>query len=57
MNYTGIKPSDFTLTWNQEGEPLNVNESIIATFTLTITSKMETPTSFTFDIIVDDLED
>jgi len=48
----GLTSSDYTLTWNLEGSPLNVADSKIASFTLTIIKTVAS--SFSFDIIVDE---
>ena len=51
-NLDGLTPSDFDLTWNLEGQPLEVGMTITASFTLTITSPVSS--SFTFDIVIDE---
>lgn len=51
-NLVGITPSDFTITWDLEGQQLDIEASKIATFTFTLTDVPES--TWNFDIQISD---
>jgi len=56
MNASNWNPSNASdyidLSWNYEGQVINVNEVLEVTFTLTISTEIQGIISFSFDIVI-----